>query len=177
MPWLLVNLITTFIAAFSVSIFEYVIVQITALAVIMPIIVGMGGNSGAQTLSIVVRSIALGEINIEKDWKYIFNEFSIGLLNGLITGIFAGLVIYFRYTNFFLCIFMVTAIIINLIIGNVFGFIIPLVLKKLKFLKRPQQISLLWPFIIVFYTESSLMCKAKFYNACKCWSFFVASPV
>ncbi len=132
LPWLLVNLLTSFMAAYTVGMFEDVIIQISALAVIMPIIVGMGGNGGAQTLSIVIRSLALGEITLKKDWKYVFREISIGFINGSITGAFASVIIYIKYNNLFLCLVLLTAMICNLVIGSFFGFTIPLILKKLK---------------------------------------------
>lgn len=132
LPWLCVNLLTAFLAAFIVGLFEDVIVQVVALAVAMPIVAGMGGNAGSQTLSIVIRSIALGEVDIRKDWKFVFSEISLGLINGAIIGLITGLILYIRYNNYFLSLIIFAAMIVNLVIAGLFGFLVPLVLKKLK---------------------------------------------
>lgn len=132
LPWLFINLFTAFLASFTVGLFEDVIVQVVALAAAMPIVAGMGGNAGTQTLSIVIRSIALGEVDIRKDWKYVFNEISLGLINGTATGIVTGFILYARYDNFFLGLIIFAAMIGNLIIAGFFGFLIPLLLKKFR---------------------------------------------
>jgi magnesium transporter len=130
LPWLFINLVTAFLASFTVGLFEDVIVQVVALAAAMPIVAGMGGNAGTQTLSIVIRGIALGEVDIREDWKYVFNELSLGLINGASTGLVTGLILYIRYNNFFLGLIIFAAMIGNLIIAGFFGFMIPLALKK-----------------------------------------------
>ena len=130
LPWLFINLITAFLASFTVGLFEDVIVQVVALAAAMPIVAGMGGNAGTQTLSIVIRSIALGEVDIKKDWKYVFNELALGLINGATTGLVTGLVLYVKYHNVFLALIIFIAMIGNLAIAGFFGFIIPLILKR-----------------------------------------------
>jgi len=131
LPWLFINLMTAFLASFTVSLFEDVIVQVVALAAAMPIVAGMGGNAGSQTLSIVIRSIALGEISIKKDWKFVINEVSLGLINGLATGFITGLILFIKYDNIYLGIIILVAMIGNLIIAGFFGFLIPLILSKL----------------------------------------------
>ncbi|GAU76729.1 Mg-Co-Ni transporter MgtE [Fusibacter sp. 3D3] len=132
LPWLIINLATAFLASFTVGLFEDVIVQVVALAAAMPIVAGMGGNAGTQTLSIVIRSIALGQVNLKKDWKYIFNEIALGFVNGATTGFITGFVLYLRYGNLFLSLIIFIAMIGNLVIAGFFGFLIPLLLKKLK---------------------------------------------
>jgi len=92
LPWLVINLMTAFLASFTVGMFEDVIIQVVALAAAMPIVTGMGGNAGSQTLSVVIRSIALGEVDIKNDWKYVFNEVGLGLINGSVTGLITGIV-------------------------------------------------------------------------------------
>jgi magnesium transporter len=131
LPWLFINLATAFLASFTVGLFEDVIVQVVALAAAMPIVAGMGGNAGSQTLSIVIRSIALGEVDIKEDWKYVFKEVSLGLINGATTGLVTGLILYARYGNLFLGLIIFAAMIGNLVIAGFFGFLIPLALKKL----------------------------------------------
>lgn len=130
LPWLVINLMTAFLASFTVGMFEDVIIQVVALAAAMPIVTGMGGNAGSQTLSVVIRSIALGEVDIKNDWKYVFNEVGLGLVNGSVTGLITGIILYLRYDNFFLGLIIFIAMIGNLIIAGFFGFLIPLALKK-----------------------------------------------
>ena len=130
LPWLFVNLVTAFLASFTVGMFENVIAQVVALAAAMPIVAGMGGNSGSQTLSIVIRSIALGEVHIRKDWKYVFHEIALGIVNGSTIGLLTGLIMYFRYHNIYLSLIIFVSMIGNLMIAGMFGFIVPLFLKK-----------------------------------------------
>ena len=130
LPWLFVNLVTAFLASFTVGMFESVIAQVVALAAAMPIVAGMGGNSGSQTLSIVIRSIALGEVNIRKDWKYVFHEIALGIVNGSTIGLLTGIIMYFRYHNIYLSLIIFISMIGNLMIAGMFGFIVPLFLKK-----------------------------------------------
>jgi magnesium transporter len=132
LPWLFINLGTAFLAAFTVGLFEDVIVQVVALAAVMPIVTGMGGNAGTQTLSIMIRSIALGEADLKKEWKFIFKEIALGLINGFAIGIVTGSILYIKYDNFFLGIIILVAMIGNMLIASFFGFVIPLVLKKLR---------------------------------------------
>ena len=130
LPWLFVNLVTAFLASFTVGMFESVIAQVVALAAAMPIVAGMGGNSGSQTLSIVIRSIALGEVDIRKDWKFVFHEIALGIVNGSTIGFLTGIIMYFRYHNIYLSLIIFVSMIGNLMIAGLFGFIVPLFLKK-----------------------------------------------
>lgn len=131
-PWLLVNLLTAFLASSVVGIFQDTISQVVALAVVMPIIAGMGGNSASQTLALVIQSIALGKLSLEKDRKYVWNEIRLGLMNGLITGCVAGGAMFVAYHNIYLSGIIVLAMMMNLMIGGIFGYFVPLVLKSLK---------------------------------------------
>ncbi len=131
LPWLFINLGTAFLASFTVGLFEDVIAQVVALAAAMPIVAGMGGNSGTQTLSVVIRSIALGEIELKKEWKLVFKEIALGIINGAATGLITGLILYLRYGNPYLGIIIFVAMIGNLVIAGFFGFLIPLILDVL----------------------------------------------
>lgn len=131
LPWLFINLGTAFLAAFTVSLFEDVIMQVVALAAAMPIVAGMGGNSGTQTLSIVIRGIALGEVTLKDDLKYIIKEIGLGVFNGAILGLVTGLIVFYKYGNIYLSLIIFAAMIGNLVIAGMFGFSLPLVLKKL----------------------------------------------
>lgn len=129
LPWLFINLGTAFLAAFTVGLFEDVISQVVALAAAMPIVAGMGGNAGTQTLSLVIRSIALGEVRLKKNWKLVFKEVGLGVINGAATGVITGIILYMKYDNPYLGIIIFAAMIGNLVIAGFFGFLIPLLLK------------------------------------------------
>ncbi|ERK30618.1 magnesium transporter [Clostridium intestinale] len=129
LPWLFINLGTAFLAAFTVGLFEDVIAQVVALAAAMPIVAGMGGNAGTQTLSLVIRSIALGEVSLKKNWKLVFKEVGLGVINGAATGVITGIILYMKYDNPYLGIIIFAAMIGNLVIAGFFGFLIPLLLK------------------------------------------------
>ena len=131
LPWLIINLLTAFLAAFTVSMFESTISQVVALAVVMPIVAGMGGNAGTQTLSIVVRSIALGEIKWGNNRRLVIKEILLGVINGGVTGALTGILIYFMFGNVYLGWIIFAAMICNLVIAGFFGFLVPLILKAL----------------------------------------------
>lgn len=131
LPWLFVNLGTAFLASFTVSCFEDIIAQVVALAASMPIVAGLGGNSGNQTLSVVIRSIALDEISLKKNWKLVFKEVSLGIIHGAAVGIITGIILYMKYQNPYLGLIIFVAMIGNLVIAGFFGFLIPLILKGL----------------------------------------------
>lgn len=131
LPWLLVNLATAFLGSLVISMYEDTISQVVALAAIMPIIAALGGNSGSQSLSVVIRGLALGELNIKEDGKLLFKQIVLGLINGFIVGVVAGIIMYIRYGNPYLGLVVVLAMIGNMIIGSVFGFIIPVILKSI----------------------------------------------
>lgn len=129
LPWLLINLVTAFLAAFTIGLFEDVIMQVAVLAVVMPIVAGMGGNAGTQTLSVVIRGISLGEVELKKDWKLVIKEVFLGIINGAITGLITSIVLYFIYGNPYLGLIVFVAMVANLVIAGFFGFLIPLILK------------------------------------------------
>ncbi|KXS49993.1 magnesium transporter [Halanaerobium congolense] len=131
LPWMFINLATAFLATFTVAIFEDVISQVVALAAAMPIVAGMGGNAGTQTLSIVIRGIALGEIDFKDNWKLLFKEAMVGIINGTATGLVTGLILYLMYGNYYLGLIIFLAMILNLLIAGMFGFLIPLSLQSL----------------------------------------------
>lgn len=131
LPWLIVNLATAFFASFVIKIFESTIEQIVALSATMTIVTGMGGNAGSQTLSIMIRNIALGEVHFKDCWPALRKEIFVGLINGFITGIITGVIVYTLYNNLYLGIIICLAMIGNLIVSGVFGFIIPVCLKAM----------------------------------------------
>lgn len=129
LPWLFLNLGTAFLASFTVGLFEDVISQVVALAAAMPIVAGMGGNAGTQTLSVVIRSIALGDVSLGKNWRLVFKEIALCIINGASIGIFTGIILYMKYGNPYLGLIIFAAMVGNLVIAGFFGFIIPLLLK------------------------------------------------
>ena len=131
LPWLIVNLATAFFASFVIKMFEGTIEQIVALSATMTIVTGMGGNAGSQTLSIMIRNIALGEIHFKDCWPALKKEISVGFINGLMTGIITGIIVYGLYGNVYLGIIICIAMIGNLIISGIFGFLIPVALKAM----------------------------------------------
>ncbi|MEA5092634.1 Magnesium transporter MgtE [bioreactor metagenome] len=131
LPWLVINLLTAFLAAFTVSMFESTISRVVALAVAMPIVAGMGGNAGTQTLAIVVRSIALGEVKWGNNKRLVLKEIFLGVINGAATGAITGVLIYFMFGNVYLGWIIFAAMICNLVIAGFFGFLVPLILKAM----------------------------------------------
>ncbi|WP_028044284.1 magnesium transporter [Candidatus Stoquefichus massiliensis] len=131
LPWLVVNLATAFLASFTVKMFESTIEQIVALSATMTIVTGMGGNAGSQTLSIMIRSIALGEVHFKDCFPALIKEILLGIINGLVTGVITGFIVYVLYGNFYLGVIICIAMIGNLVVSGFFGFVIPVVLKAL----------------------------------------------
>jgi magnesium transporter len=132
LPWLAVNLVTAFIAASVVSLFEQTIDQVVALAVFMPIVAGMGGNAGTQTLTVIVRGIALGELNWGNTRKALLKEALVGLGNGLVLGTLGALVVWLMKGNPVLGGVLGLAMVINMFIAATAGTLIPLGLRALK---------------------------------------------
>ena len=132
LPWLGVNLFTAFAAAVVVSKFEGTIERITALAVLMPIVAGMGGNAATQTLTVIVRGIALGELSLGNARKVLLKETIVGLGNGVALGIVAGLVAWAWQGSPMLGIILGAAMIINMFVAATAGTMIPLGLRALK---------------------------------------------
>jgi magnesium transporter len=132
MPWLIVNLVTAFLAAAVVGLFETTIGAWTALAVFMPIVAGMGGNAGTQTLTVIVRGIALGELTWSNSRKALTKEVLIGIGNGMVLGTIAAVVAWVRNGDPRLGIILAFAMVINLFVAGLAGTLIPLGLKALK---------------------------------------------
>lgn len=133
LPWLLINLGTAFLAAFTVTLFESVIAQVVALASSMSIVTGMGGNAGNQSLSVVVRGIALGELDFKKSWPMVFREMLVGITQGAIIGFLAGIILYMKVGNIMFGVIIFLAMIMNMLIATSFGFLIPLIIKRFNF--------------------------------------------
>lgn len=128
--WLAVNLVTAIIASRVIGVFEGSIEKIVALAALMPIVAGIGGNSGNQTTTMIVRGLALGQISAASKRALLAKELGVGLLNGLIWGGVLGFIAYFIYGNYQLGLVMMSAMTLNLLLAAVMGVMIPMVLTK-----------------------------------------------
>ncbi|MGE0446834.1 MAG: magnesium transporter, partial [Vicinamibacterales bacterium] len=129
LPWLGVNLVTAFLAATVVSLFENTIAQITALAVFMPIVAGMGGNAATQTLTVIVRGIALGELTWSNSRKALVKELVVGIGNGVTLGLVAALVVWVARGNPVLGGVLGMAMVINMFVAAAAGTLVPLGLR------------------------------------------------
>ncbi len=132
LPWLLINLVTAFFAGWVVSHFESLIAQYAVLAVFLPIIAGQGGNAGTQTLTIIVRALALGEIQLAQVWRVLAKEILIGLITGIVTGSVVGIIGWMWKGNAALGVVACMAMILNLIAAALAGVVIPMGLKAMK---------------------------------------------
>lgn len=132
LPWLFLNLLTASLAAMTVSHFQDVIAQVVILAAAMPVVAGLGGNAGAQTLSVIIRALALDEISLKEDWRYVFKQSMLGILQGVAIGLVAGTVLAIVTQNIYMGVIILLAMIINQLIASFFGFIIPLVLEQMN---------------------------------------------
>jgi magnesium transporter len=132
LPWLYVNMFTAFISSSVVAFFEDTIAAIAILAVFMPIVAAQGGNAGNQTMTIMVRSLALGEIDVTQAWRALRREFLIGVLNGLSLGICVGAVAWLWQGNPMLGVIIGLAMIGNLMVAAIAGVLVPTTLKRLN---------------------------------------------
>src|SRR3954454_14542323 len=131
-PWLEVNLATAFLAASVVALFEGKIKDLPALAVFMPVVAGMGGNAATQTLTVIVRGIALGELTSANFTKALRKEAIVGLGNGIACGMVGGVVVAIWKQDIWLGAILCAAMMINMFVAATAGTLIPLALRALK---------------------------------------------
>lgn len=131
-PWLYISGITALFASWVISRFQAVIAQVAILAAFQSVVAGLGGNTATQTLAIIVRAIALGEIELEDAWRTLLKEATVGLLQGLFVGTAAGLGVYLWTGNQFLGLVLGLALIGNMVIATTVGTLVPLVLKAVN---------------------------------------------
>jgi magnesium transporter len=129
--WLAINLVTAFVASRVIGVFEGSIQKLVALAALMPIVAGIGGNSGNQTITMIVRAVALGQVTPEHARKLIRKELAVALVNGLLWGGVMGLIAMMLYKQVSLGLVMVLAMTLNLMLAAVMGVLIPLTMMKL----------------------------------------------
>ena len=130
LPWLVINLFTAVMAAAVISLFEGTISQVVSLATIMPIVTGMGGNAGTQSLTIVVRGLSLGELTKENAVSILAKEVGVGLFSGIVIGVLiaVGAMLFERNPMFGLV--TGAAMFLNMILANIAGYFIPVLLEK-----------------------------------------------
>lgn len=132
LPWLYVNLATAFLAALVVNVFESTIATWTALAVFLPIVAGQGGNAGMQTLTIIIRDMALGEISPGDGRRALIKEVMLGLINGVAVGIVVGVVGWLWKDSPELGLVAGAAMVLNQIAAALSGVLIPFGMRRLK---------------------------------------------
>ncbi len=130
--WLGINLLTAILASIVIGLFQDTINSMVALAVLMPIVASMGGNAGTQTLTVVVRQLALGEISHSEATRIIKKEVTISLLNGILFAIIIGVIASIWFDKGMLGVVIALSMIVNLIMAGLFGSTIPLLLKKMN---------------------------------------------
>jgi magnesium transporter len=129
--WLAINLVTALIASRVIGIFEGSIEKVVALAALMPIVAGIGGNSGNQTTTLIVRALALGQVTFSNIRLLMLKEVGVALLNGVLWGSVLGVFAFLLYGNIQLGYVMTGAMILNLILSAIMGVMIPLVLNRM----------------------------------------------
>ena len=132
LPWLYINLATAFLAAVMVSLFEDTITKVVALAVFLPVVASQGGTGGTQTVTLVVRSMALGEVPRRLGLRLLARELALGLIHGVALGIVVGFVAYLWKGNFTLGLVLGLAMLGNMLVAGMFGAGVPLLLRHLK---------------------------------------------
>ena len=129
--WLAVNLVTAFIASRVIGAFEGAIRELVALAALMPIVAGIGGNSGNQTITMIVRALALGQVPLERARKLFAKEITVAMINGLIWGSILGVLASVLYHSLSLGLVMTAAMTLNLVLAAVMGVMIPVTMARL----------------------------------------------
>jgi len=132
LPWLYINLATAFLAAVMVSLFETTITRVVALAVFLPVVASQGGIGGTQTVTLVVRSMALGEVPRRQGLRLLARELALGLIHGVALGIVVGIVGYLWKGNVTLGLVLGLAMLGNMLVAGMFGAGVPLLLRQLR---------------------------------------------
>lgn len=129
--WLAINLVTALVASRVIGLFEGSIEKIVALAALMPIVAGIGGNSGNQTTTMIVRGLALGQIASHNMQSLMKKELGVALMNGLFWGGILSLIAFALYGNYKLGLVMMAAMTLNLLLAAIMGVMIPLLMTRL----------------------------------------------
>jgi magnesium transporter len=129
--WLFINLLTAILSSSIISVFDASIEKMIALAVLMPIVASMGGNAGTQTMTVTVRALATGDLDIHNAWRIINKETCVGFLNGILFAIIMGAIATFWFHDFQLGIVIGAAMIINMVAAALGGILLPLALDRM----------------------------------------------
>lgn len=132
LPWLIILLFLGMLTASLIGRFENTLDKVAILAVFIPLIAGMAGNTGTQALAVAVRGIATGDLEKENKWKLVIREAGTGLINGSICGILVTFIVYFWKGNFFLGVLVGVSILFTLIVATLAGALIPLLMHRMK---------------------------------------------
>jgi magnesium transporter len=130
LPWLQINLLTAFLAAAVVGLFENTIAKFTALAVLMPVVAGQSGNAGAQALAVTMRGLFLREISLRHWPKVVFKEAAVGLANGIAVAATTALGVYFWSRSTGLVLVISSAMVISMVIAGIAGALVPIMLRR-----------------------------------------------
>ncbi len=130
--WLGINLCTAFLAASVIGQFEMTLEKVVALAVLMPIVAGVGGNAAVQVLTLMVRGLALGQVGASNARILLWKESRVALINGVLIGSLVGLIAYFWFHSFLLSLVITLALIINFCAAALAGVLLPLLLKRMN---------------------------------------------
>lgn len=130
--WLGINLLTAFLASWTIGLFEATLQQVVALAVLMPIVASMGGIAGSQTLTLIIRGLALGQITPKTYWTLLRKELGVALINGVLWAAVVAVVTYFWFNDFIIGTVIGLAIVINILVAAASGVVIPVMLEKVK---------------------------------------------
>lgn len=132
LQWLTINLVTAFLAGGVVGFFESTIAKWTALAIFLPIVAGQGGNAGIQTLTVIIREMALGEMKPGDGWRVLGKETLLGVLNGIAIGIIVGIAGYFWKGSIALGVIVAVAMLLNMLAAALAGVMVPFTLRALR---------------------------------------------
>lgn len=131
LPWMQINLLTAFLAASVVGLFEDTIARFTALAVLLPVVAGQSGNAGAQALAVTMRGLALREITVRHWLRVALKEINVGLMNGVAVALTCGIGVYFWSGSFGLVLVITTSMVLAMIAAGFAGAVVPILLTRL----------------------------------------------
>jgi magnesium transporter len=130
--WLGLNLLTAILASSAISLFEATLEKVVALAILMPIVASMGGVAGSQTLTVVIRGMALGQIERDNLKWLLSKEFAVGALNGMLWAVVMGAIVSVWFGDWTIALVIAAAMAINLVAAAVAGTLLPVMLRSLK---------------------------------------------
>jgi magnesium transporter len=131
LPWLHINLLTAFLAASVVGLFENIIAQFTALAILLPVVAGQSGNAGAQALAVTMRGLALREVGTREWRRVLLKEMLVGAVDGLVLALTCGLGVFLWSQSFGLAVVIGVAMVLSMVAAGISGALVPMVLTRL----------------------------------------------